>query len=42
MNRQKILIPLDGSDFSNQILSTIRTLFDPETTELILYKIRAR
>ena len=38
MNRQKILIALDGSDFSRQILPTIRTFFAPETAELILFE----
>ena len=39
MNKQKILIPLDGSDFSRQIFATICTLFPPETVELFLLEV---
>lgn len=39
MTRHKILIPLDGSEFSEQILPTIRNFFDPEECELILLRV---
>ena len=38
MNKQKILIPLDGSEFSRQVFATIRRFFAPESTELILFE----
>jgi nucleotide-binding universal stress UspA family protein len=39
MNR--ILIPLDGSEFSSQILGAVRRFFAPETSELVLYRVGA-
>ena len=35
---QKVLIPLDGSEFSQQILPTICDFFDPARTEIVLFK----
>ncbi len=37
----RILIPLDGSEFSAQILATVKKFFAPDTGELILYRIGA-
>lgn len=37
MAQRKVLIPLDGSPFSDQILSVIESLLDPHTTELVLF-----
>lgn len=37
MNR--ILIPLDGSEFSAQVLPAVRRLFDPAACELVLYRV---
>jgi nucleotide-binding universal stress UspA family protein len=39
MTLHKILIPLDGSAFSRQILPTINELFHPESYELILLRV---
>jgi len=39
MTRHKILIPLDGSAFSRQILPTINELFHPDVYELILLRV---
>lgn len=39
MNR--ILIPLDGSEFSAQILAVVRKFFVPDSCELILYRVVA-
>ncbi len=37
MNR--ILIPLDGSDFSAQVLGTVQKFFAPSACELVLYRV---
>ena len=37
--RQKILVPLDGSAFSHQIVSTVCSFFSPEKVELILFEV---
>jgi nucleotide-binding universal stress UspA family protein len=39
MNRRKILVPLDGSEFSLRILQVIRTQFEPEEAHLILFRV---
>lgn len=39
MTRQKVLIPLDGSDFSRQILPYVRQVLDPADSELILLRV---
>lgn len=39
MSKQKVLIPLDGSTFSNQILKLVRDYFRPDDVELILLHI---
>lgn len=40
MNR--ILVPLDGSEFSAKILDTLKKLFAPGTCELVLYHVGPR
>jgi nucleotide-binding universal stress UspA family protein len=39
MSKHKILIPLDGSKFSQQILAKVRNFFSPADTELILLRV---
>ncbi|HEU5098441.1 MAG TPA: universal stress protein [Roseiflexaceae bacterium] len=39
MKRQTILVPLDGSVFSQQIIPHIQRLFDPQTHTLILFRV---
>lgn len=39
MSTNRILIPLDGSDFSSRILSRVQRLFRPEENELILLRV---
>lgn len=39
MKKQKILIPLDGSDFSKQILPHIYNHFPPESHELVVMRV---
>ncbi len=39
VNTQKVLVPIDGSEFSLQILSPITQLLDPAHTELILLRV---
>jgi nucleotide-binding universal stress UspA family protein len=39
MNR--ILIPLDGSEFSGQIIDAVRKFFGPEACSLVLYRVGA-
>ncbi|HBY95577.1 MAG TPA: hypothetical protein DEP84_16750 [Chloroflexi bacterium] len=39
MTTHKILIPLDGSEFSRQILPPVRRLFGPESSQLILLHV---
>jgi len=39
MKRHSILIPLDGSAFSRQILPHIQPVFDPQTYTLILFRV---
>lgn len=36
MKSYKVLIPLDGSELSAQILATVKRFFAPETSELVL------
>ncbi len=38
MTKRKVLIPLDGSDFSRQILRVVRNFFEPDDVELILFR----
>ncbi|MBI1802487.1 MAG: universal stress protein [Chloroflexi bacterium] len=35
----RVLIPLDGSDFSRQILPVVRRFFDPHNHELVLIRV---
>lgn len=37
--RQQVAVPLDGTDFSRQILPYVRGLLDPERTEIILVRV---
>jgi nucleotide-binding universal stress UspA family protein len=39
MSKHKILIPLDGSNFSQQILPQVRDFFSPADNELILLRV---
>lgn len=39
MTRKKVVVPIDGSDFSLQVLPTITEMFEPEQTELILLHV---
>jgi nucleotide-binding universal stress UspA family protein len=39
MKRHTILIPLDGSSFSRQVLPHVQRLFDPATHNLILLRV---
>jgi nucleotide-binding universal stress UspA family protein len=39
MTKHKILIPLDGSKFSQQILAQVRDFFNPADHELILLRV---
>lgn len=39
MSKHKILIPLDGSKFSQQILPHVRDFFSPAANELILLRV---
>lgn len=36
--RSRVLIPLDGSDFSRQIVRVVRNFFEPDDVELILFR----
>lgn len=38
MSKRKVLIPLDGSEFSRQIVRVVRTFFDPKDVHLILFR----
>lgn len=39
MTKQRVLIPLDGSDFSRRILSCVRQFIDSEDSELVLLRV---
>lgn len=39
MGKRRVLIPLDGSSFSSQILHVVRDYFRPEDVELVLIRI---
>ena len=39
MSKRKVLIPLDGSDFSRQILHVVQDFFDPRDVSLILMRV---
>lgn len=39
MTMHKVLVPLDGSEFSRQILPHIRNFLDPDDNELILLRV---
>lgn len=38
MNKRKVLIPLDGSEFSRQIVRVVKSFFAPEEVSLILFR----
>lgn len=38
MKRRKVLIPLDGSEFSRQILRVVQNFFEPAGVELVLFR----
>jgi nucleotide-binding universal stress UspA family protein len=38
---RNILIPLDGSEFSAQIIATVKTFFAPQDNALVLYRVGA-
>jgi nucleotide-binding universal stress UspA family protein len=38
----RILVPLDGSDFSAQVLDTVKKTFAPQACEVILYNVAHR
>ncbi|MEZ4868476.1 MAG: universal stress protein [Caldilineaceae bacterium] len=39
MSKRKVLIPLDGTDFSRQILRVVRNYLPPETVTLVLMRV---
>ncbi|MEM8532079.1 MAG: universal stress protein [Chloroflexota bacterium] len=39
MSKQKVLVPLDGSEFSRQILPYVRRLFRPDENALFLLRV---
>ncbi len=38
MTKRKVLIPLDGSAFSRQIVQVVRTFFDPDDVDILLFR----
>lgn len=38
MAKRKVVIPLDGSEFSRQVLRTVKSFFEPDDVELILFR----
>lgn len=42
MKTRKVLIPIDGSEFSHQVLPHVMRLFDPNCTELVLMRVAPR
>jgi nucleotide-binding universal stress UspA family protein len=38
MSKRKVLIPLDGSEFSRQIVRVVRTFFEPNDVRLVLFR----
>lgn len=41
MKKHTVLVPLDGSEFSQQVLSTIQNFLSPEDNQLILFRVGA-
>lgn len=39
MTKRKILIPVDGSDFSRQIIQAVYNLFKPQDAEIVLLRV---
>jgi nucleotide-binding universal stress UspA family protein len=42
MHTRRVLVPLDGSEFSRRALHTVRTLFDPSRCRVTLVRVGAR
>ena len=38
MSKRKVLVPLDGSEFSRQIVRVVRTFFEPNDVRLVLFR----
>lgn len=38
MTKRRVLIPLDGSEFSRQIMRVVKSFFAPEEVKLILFR----
>lgn len=38
MSKRKVLVPLDGSEFSRKIVRVVRSFFDPKDVHLILFR----
>jgi nucleotide-binding universal stress UspA family protein len=38
MSRRTILVPLDGSEFSHRIVPALRSFFDPQSVDIILFR----
>lgn len=41
MTKRKVLIPLDGSEFSRQIIRVVLDFFDPREVSLVLFRVSA-
>lgn len=41
MSRRKLLVPVDGSDFSRAVFGRLRGLFEPADTEVVLVHVAA-
>lgn len=39
MSKHKVLVPLDGSDFSQQILAQVRRFFNPADNQMFLLRV---
>ena len=39
MAKRKVLIPLDGSEFSRQIVRVVQEFFDPREVSLVLLRV---
>lgn len=39
MAKSKVLVPLDGSEFSRQILGHVRRFLDPADNDLVLLRV---
>ncbi|MBK8049046.1 MAG: hypothetical protein IPK16_19215 [Anaerolineales bacterium] len=41
MTKRKVLIPMDGSEFSRQIVRTVKEFLDPHDVSLVLLRVAA-